>query len=1040
MSFPGFFIRRPVFAAVLSLLIVVIGLVSLTRLPVRELPDVDAATVTISTSWRGAAPSVVDPQITEVVESAVAGVAGVERIASSSERGDSRVVVTFVTSRDVDDAANDIRGAVARIVNRLPEEADDPRVYKNDSDSDPVMRLAIVSDRHDPPRITDYAERYIVDRLATLDGVAAVTINGQRRYAIRIALDPAAMAARGLTATEIAAALRANNLELPAGDVISLWRRFQVRAATRLDDPEDFRRLVVSVVDGAPVRLGEIAEVTVGSENDETIVRSEGRNAVGLSVQRQSQANTIAISEAVRAELENIRASMPAGMEIFVSSDDAVFIQSSIEEVLKTLAIAVGLVVLVIFVFLGSPRATLAPAVVIPVALIGAVAGIYAFGFSINILTLFALILAIGIVVDDAIVVLENIQRRVERGEPPAAAALRGSDQVVFAVLATSITLISVFVPISFLDGQVGRLFTEFGIVMAVAVAFSTFVALTLTPVLCHRVLRQGSGGMLERAVNRLFAAIERGYRAALRGVMGYPLVIIVVALSIAGSAAWLNEQLSRELSPREDRGVFFVAVTAPQGATVAYTDREVAEVETRLLPLLDTGDAARIFSIIGFRGETHRAFVVVRLSDWKARARTSQEIVGSLIGPVSSLPGARAFPINPSGLGLRGSRTPLQVKVLGPDFLSVQEWSKTLLEALAEEPGLRNLETDYEETQPELSIEVDRALADDLGVSVEDIGATLQTFFAGREVTGWIERGREYPVILQAKEDSRRTAEDLGAMYVRSNTTGALIPLSALLTSSEGSASPELARFNRLPAIEISAALEEGYDLGAAVETVLATAARVLPAEAQIAFDGQSREFQETSGGAVWTFVFAILVVYLVLAAQFESFIDPLVILLTVPLGLTGAFATLWLFDQSLNIYTQVGLVLLIGLMAKNGILIVEFANQLRDEGYSVREAALEGAVARLRPVAMTVISTLLGALPLVWSTGAGSEAREAIGLVIMGGFGIASLLTLFLTPVLYDLMVRHTRSRGAVAQELESALAGDDRAAGAETRTPAE
>ena len=1034
MSFPGFFIRRPVFAAVLSMLVVVIGLVSLTRLPVRELPDVDAATVTIQTSWRGAAPSVVDTQITEIVESAVAGVAGVDRIASSSERGDSRVVVTFVTSRDVDDAANDVRGAVGRIVNQLPEEADDPRVYKNDSNSDPVMRLGIVSDRHDPPRITDYAERYIVDRLATLDGVAAVTINGQRRYAIRIALDPAAMAARRLTATEVATALRANNVELPAGDVISLWRQFQVRAATRLDEPEDFRRLVVSVVDGVPVRLGEIAEVAVGSENDETIVRSEGRNSVGLSVQRQSQANTIAISKAVRAELENIRASMPEGMEIFVSSDDAVFIQSSIEEVVKTLGIAVGLVVLVIFVFLGSPRATLAPAVVIPVALIGAVAGIYAFGFSINILTLFALILAIGIVVDDAIVVLENIQRRVERGEPPAAAALRGSDQVVFAVLATSITLISVFVPISFLDGQVGRLFTEFGIVMAVAVAFSTFVALTLTPVLCHRVLRQGSGGMLERGVNRVFAAIEAGYRALLRGVMGYPLVVIAVALAIAGSAAWLNERLSRELSPREDRGVFFVSVSAPQGATVAYTDREVAEVEKKLLPLLDTGEAARIYSIIGFRGDTHRAFAVVRLTDWKARARSSQEIVASLVGPVSSLPGARAFPVNPSGLGLRGSSSPLQVKVLGPDFLSVQEWSKTLMDALAEQPGLRNLQTDYEETQPELRIEVDRALADDLGVSIEDIGATLQTFFAGREVTGWIERGREYPVILQAREDSRRTADDLGSMYVRSKTTGALIPLSALVRPSEGAASPELSRFNRLPAIELSAALEEGYDLGAAVETVLDTAARVLPAEAQIAFDGQSREFQETSGGAVWTFVFAILVVYLVLAAQFESFVDPLVILLTVPLGLTGAFATLWLFDQSLNIYTQVGLVLLIGLMAKNGILIVEFANQLRDEGLSVREAALEGAVARLRPVAMTVISTLLGALPLVWSTGAGSEARAAIGLVIIGGFGIASLLTLFLTPVLYDLMVRHTRARSHVAQELEKALAHREPSAPAE------
>jgi multidrug efflux pump len=672
--------------------------------------------------------------------------------------------------------------------------------------------------------------------------------------------------------------------------------------------------------------------------------------------------------------------------------------------------------------------------VVIPVALIGALAGIYAFGFSINILTLFALILAIGIVVDDAIVVLENIQRRVERGQPPAAAAHDGANQVLFAVLATSVTLVSVFVPISFLEGQVGRLFTEFGIVLSVAVGFSTLVALTLTPVLCQRVLRRGSGGALERGVNWVFARVENGYRWLLRGALNLPVVILAIGLAVAGAAAWLNAELPRELAPKEDRGVFFVAVSAPQGATVEYTDREVRQVEERLLPLLEEGEpGARMFSIVGIWGEANRAFVVVRLDDWEDREQSSQEIVRGLIGPMVSIPGARAFPIQPTGLGLRGSRTPLQVKVLGPDFLSVQEWSQTLMAELRGLEGLENLETDYEETQPELALQVDRALADDLGVSIEDIGATLQTFFAGRDVTGWIERGREYDVILQAKEESRSTAEDLGRMYVRSRTTGELIPISALVTSAEGSAAPELTRFNRLPSIELSASLAEGYDLGTAIADVRAAAERALPGEAQIAFDGQSQEFLETSGGAFWTFVFAVLIVYLVLAAQFESFVDPLVILFTVPLGVTGALATLWMTGQSLNIYTQVGLVLLVGLMAKNGILIVEFANQLRDQGRSVREAALEGAVARLRPVMMTVISTLLGALPLVMSSGAGSEARAAIGLVIMGGFGAASALTLFLTPVLYDLLARLTRPRAAVAQELEAALRG-------EGRTPAE
>lgn len=1025
MTLPELCLRRPVLATVSSLLIVVIGLVSLSRLPVRELPDVDSATVTITTGYFGAAPEIIDTQITEIVEAAVSGVSGIERMESTSSRGRSRTVVEFSPSVDIDQAANDIRSEVAGIAADLPDEADEPVVVKNDSDADPVIRVGLTSDRHLPPELTDYAERFVVDRLSTLSGIAQVDILGDRRYAMRVDLDPEAMAARRLTATEIAEALRRNNLELPAGDVVSATRRFQVRAEARLTTPEAFADVVVAVVDGTPVRLGEVARVYVGSENDDTIVRSEGRNAVTLSILRQSQSNTIAISDAVTAELARIRPGLPEGMEIFIGSNDAIFIERSIEEVLQTLAVAVVLVVLVIFVFLGSPRATLAPAVTIPVALIGALAGIHAMGFSINILTLFALILAIGIVVDDAIVVLENIQRRVAAGEPPAAAALLGSNQVVFAVIATTLTLISVFVPISFLDGQVGRLFTEFGIVLALAVVASTFVALTLTPVLCRAVLREGSGGMLERGVNRAFSWVEGGYRRVLRFALGWPLIVVAVAAAIGAWAWQLYQDVPQELAPREDRGVFFVAVSAPQGATTGFTDREVREVEQRLAHLSESGEAERIFSIIGFRRLTHRAFVVVRLADWDQRDRHSAEIVQSLFGPMISVPGARAFPIQPTGLGLRGSRTPLQVKVLGPDFDSVREWSTLLLERLQENPNLRNLDTDYEQTQPELRVEIDRALADDLGVAVEDVAATLQTFFAGREATQWIDRGREYPVVLQAEEAARATAGDLGEMYVRSRSTGELIPLSALLSLSEGAATPELNRFNRLPAIEISGSTNDGYAIGLAIQDVLDAAQEVLPGDAQTAFDGQSQEFIETSTGASMVFLFALLIVYLVLAAQFESFVDPLPILLTVPLGVTGALATLWAYDMTLNIYSQVGLVLLIGLMAKNGILIVEFANQLRDQGAGVREAALEGAVARLRPVLMTVVSTLLGALPLVLSTGAGAEARQAIGMVVIGGFGGASLLTLLLTPVLYDLFARLTGPRASQADALDEALA---------------
>jgi multidrug efflux pump len=1018
-------IRRPVLAVVMSLLIVAAGLMSLSRLPVRELPDTDAASVTVATAWPGAAPEAVDSQITERIESAISGVSGATRIDSSSSRGLSRTVILFSDGIDVDQASNDVRAAVARVVGALPDEAGEPTVFKNDDDADPIMRLSVISDRMTREDLTDYTQRFILDRLATLPGVASVDVSGGRTPALRVALDPKAMAARRLTATEIIDALAAANVELPAGQITSASRVFQLRADTRLRDPQDFRELVIKMVDGAPVRLGDVALIEKGPLNTDSNVRSEGKPAIGITVQRQSQSNVVAISTAVRAEVDIISADLPQGMSLAISSDDAVFIRASMQEVMKTLGIAVVLVVLVIFVFLGSPRATLAPVVTIPVALIGALAGIYMLGFSINILTLFALILAIGLVVDDSIVVLEACQRRVERGEPPAAAAVRGSKAVTFAVLATSVTLISVFLPIGFLEGQVGRLFTEFGAVLSIAVMVSTFVALSLAPAICARVLRRDSGGMMERGAGAAFRALERGYRVLLRAALGAPVVVIVLASVVGGAAFWLNERIPQELAPKEDRGVFFVAVTAPQGSSVDWTDNEVYEIERRLRPLEESGEATRVFSIIGWRGNAHRAFVVVRLADWDERERSSQEIVRSMIGPMVSIPGVRAFPIQPSGLGLRGASTPLRVKILGPDFQTVQEWTDLMLNAMNEDGRFLNLDSSFSLTQPELRLDVDRAAADDLGVPARDVALTLQTFFAGREAKGYVEDGRERPVILQAGESFRSSAADLGEIHVRSRTSDALIPLSAFVTLREGAASPSLSRYDRLPAISIEGALAEGVDMGSAIERIEELAAQVLPANARLAYDGQTREYLETSGGAMWTFVIALIVVYLVLAAQFESFVDPAAIMLSVPLSITGALATLWWLDASMNIYTQIGLILLVGLMAKNGILIVEYANQLRDEGMSVREAALEASVERLRPVLMTVVSTVLGAAPLVWSTGAGSEAREAIGLVVIGGFGAASILTLFLTPVLWDRLAGLSRPRAAATQEIDRAMA---------------
>ncbi len=1032
MTLSDLSVRRPVLAAVASLLIVVFGIAVLRDIPVRELPDVDNAVVTVTTTYRGAAPEVIDTDITETIEGAIASISGIRSISSESRQGRSRVTIEFETGRDVDAAANDVRDAVGRVATLLPREADAPEVEKSDADADPVMRLAVTSDRMTTAEITDYLDRFVADRLATLDGVANLQIYGERSFAVRIWIDRRALAARKLTVADVERALVANNVELPAGEVRSRNRQLTVRLNSRLQSVDDFRAVVIDRVAGYAVRLGDVARVEPGVADDTTVARSDGRGAVGMGVLRQSQANTLEISRAVRAEIDRLRPTLPEGMEIVVGSDDALFVGASIREVLTALVISLGLVVAVILVFLRSLRATLVPVVAIPVSLVGVLVLLSLWGFSINTLTLLALLLAIGLVVDDAIVVLENIQRRIEIGESPLVASVRGARQVTFAVLATSLTLIAVFVPLSFMPGQVGRLFVEFGWVMAGTVAISTFVALTACPALASKVLARGVGAPVgDDDAPR--GRVQLAYAAMLRRLIAMPLVVLVLAGAATVGAAFFYQSLPRELAPREDRGVGFIPLTAPQGSTLAYTDAAAQQVEQILAPLRDEGVIETVFTFTGWGNRPWRSFVVFRLAPWEERTVTVAEVVSRIAPQMGQVTAARGFPITPAGLGLRGNATPVQIVVSGPDFDSVKLWANAMLERAEGIEGLVNPEINFEENQPQLDVRIDQERADDLGISPDVIAGTMQALLASRQVSTFISRGREYPVILQAEESDRADPSDIDNIFLRAADGETLVPLGALVTISENAAAPSLRRFDRLPSIQLSGALAPGADLGAILTQLEEAASDIIPAEGKLGYEGQSRTFKDTASGANLVFALSLLIVFLVLAAQFESFVHPVTILLTVPAGVAGAIYAMAAGGLSLNVYSQIGIILLTGLVAKNGILIVEFANQLRDQGKDVREAVINAAALRLRPILMTVISTVLGALPLILATGAGAEARQAIGTVIIAGLSFASVLMLVVTPVLYDLLARLTKPRGAVEAALMREL-GDPQ------RTPAE
>ncbi len=1023
-------VTRPVFATVISLLLVVFGIVAFLKLPLREYPDIDPPVVSIDTVYPGAAANVVETRITEIIEDRIAGVEGIKFIESTSEDGRSRINIEFNIDRDVDGAANDVRDRVAGILDDLPDEADPPEIQKADTNDDVIMWLNLVSDRMNVLELTDYARRYLVDRFSALDGVARIRVGGGLSYAMRIWLDRTALAARGITVNDVEEALRAENVELPAGSIESTARQFTVRVERSFLTSEDFGQLVLRQGrDGYLVRLGDVARVERGADEDRLFFRGNQVPMVGIGIIKQSQANTLAVTQAARGEAARLNETLPDGLEIKQSYDTSVFIDGAISEVYKTLGIAIVLVVLVIFVFLANVRATLVPAVTVPVSLISTFIVLDMLGFSINLLTLLALVLAIGLVVDDAIVVLENIHRRIEEGETPLVAAYNGTRQVSFAVVATTVVLISVFVPITFLEGDVGRLFSEFALTMAAAVGFSSLVALTLSPVIASKVLRPHSREpRLAQAVDRVFNRLQKGYARALTGALRRPVVVGGVFLVLLGAAAWLFKEIPSEYAPKEDRGAFFLLVNGPEGASYQYMVEYMDEIERRLMPLVEAGEVTRLLvrapRQFGNIETFNSGIVIFVLSDWGER-RSGWAIMDDVRQRVSGLPGVRAFPVMRQGFGAR-LRKPVQFVIGGGTYEELIEWRDLLLEAIErDKPGLVGVDHDYKETKPQVRGVIDRDRAGDPGVRIGDVGRTLQTVLGSRQVTTYIDAGEEYDVILEGERDTQRTPSDIENIYVRSDRSGELIPLSNLVTVEEFADSRTLNRYNRLRAITIEANLADGYTLDAALSYLEGAAAEHLPAAAIIDYKGESQDFREAGISVVFVFMLGVLVVFLVLAAQFESFVHPLVIMLTVPLAMAGALLGLYLAGGTLNIYTQIGLIVLVGLAAKNGILIVEFANQLRDGGMAFDDAVVNASRIRLRPIMMTGLTTAAGAIPLMVSFGAGAETRQVIGIVVFSGVLAATVFTLFVVPVAYSLLARKTKPGGATRQRLEREMA---------------
>jgi HAE1 family hydrophobic/amphiphilic exporter-1 len=1023
-GFTALFIRRPIFALVVNTLVIVAGLAALNGVEVRELPSVDRPVISVTTDFDGAAPETVDRELTEAVEGAVSRVQGIKSISSQSSYGRSRVTIEFTETTDVGQAANDVRDALGRITNQIPEGADDPRVVKADADSQPIMRLALTSDRLGMEDLTVLAENEITDRLASVEGVADVAVYGEQEKVFRVDVDQAKLASRGLTVADLRNALATASFDVPAGTLTSQNQDISVRATADLATPEDFENLII----GSNIRLRDVASVSVGPDDGTTALRSNGRSGIGLGIIRQAQSNTLDISEGVRSTIANLGNVLPEGTVLKITSNDAVFIEGAIHEVEIALGVAVFIVTLVIYLFLLDWRATLIPTISMPITLIGTIAAIYMMGFSINILTLLAIVLATGLVVDDAIVVLENIVRRRSEGLGPRAAAVLGTLEVFFAVIATTATLAAVFIPLSFLPGQTGRLFREFGFVLAFAILLSSFVALTLCPMLASRMLKAEGHEPRTGLLARFGGLASRAYRSTLRACLNAPLVVFLVAVlfTLAGATSFFT--LKSELTPSEDRSVVLMRINAPQGVSLEYAQEQMKRIEDQLRPIFDAGEIVNIFSISGQGGSTNSGFMVMTLAPWHERDRTQQEIVKDINAAAAKVSSVRAFAIQPNSLGIRGAGSGLQVAMLGNNYDKLGAAAAELVRKIEDSGRFENVRLNYEPNQAQLSVTIDRERASDLGIDITGLSPALQAMLEGNSVVDIFVDGQAYPVILSSTTNPINDPTDLENIFLKTGD-GKIVPMSSIASLEEKAVAPQLSREQQLRSVSLSAGLAPDLPLGEALAMVEEMAEPLMPEGARLIPMAEAATLEENSSGLFITFGFALIIIYLVLAAQFESFVSGIIIMATVPLGLACAIFAMILTGTTLNIYSQIGLVMLVGIMAKNGILIVEFANQLRDRGQDVRSAIEDAANIRLRPVMMTMIATIVGAVPLVLASGAGAEARIALGWVLVGGLGLATVVTLYLTPVAYLSIARfttpHADEERRLRKEMEAAAA---------------
>ena len=998
-------VNRPVFAAVLSLFVILIGLASYDKLTIREYPDIDRPVVTVTTIYTGASSKILERDVTEIIEDSLSGISGIREITSESRDELSKIRVEFTLETNLDTAANDVRDKVSRIAALLPDDADNPRIAKSDSDARAIMWIGFSSDILTSIQLNDYLDRNIVDRLSIQPGVASITIGGERKYSIRIWMDPEQIASRQLTIVDVIRAIKNENIERGAGRFESTEREVGLKLDSKLKTLDEYSKIVIRHFGDSKILLSDVAKIEIGPESERGFLRANKKSAIGLGIVRQTKSNVLDVANNIKDELELIRPSLPESIDMSIGYDQSKFVNESINEIRFALTVSMILVILIVYYFLSSKAATIIPAVTIPISIIGTFFIIHVFGYSLNVLTFLALVLAIGLIVDDSIVVMENIKRRIENGEDNYTAAINGAKQITFVVIATTLVLVSVFLPLSFMGGKTGRLFIEFGVVLSFAVIISSFVALTLTPMMCSKLLKKDE----DQSERKLFIKFKKFYEASLLASQNKPKIVYSVTIIFIIISVLLFQFLPKELAPSEDRGIFIVSVNAPEGSSLDYTDNMVKKVENVLEEYVNKGEIKTVFAIVapGFSGQpgnVNSAFIFASLTPWENR-RHQREIVREIFPKLISMPGAMIFTINPPSLGQSPFKSPVRFVISGTNYDQVGEWGESI-KNISEDIGLRSARIDYKVDKPRINLKINRDAASNLGVSADDIATTLDALYASRKVTKFSKDGLTYNVVVKADDEYLVDVSNLDNIYIKSSLTKELIPLSNLVTNSVEATSKSLKRINRLPSVTLSSSIAPGSSLGVILDELSKASSDILPSNAKISYAGASKEYYETGYKLELTILLAILVVYLVLSAQFESFRNPLIIILTVPITMTAGIYSLFVTGGSLNVYSQIGFLMLIGLIAKNGILVVEFANQLKDEGVKISKAIIESSIIRFRPVIMTTISTLLGSIPLIISSGAGAESRFAMAVVVFGGIALASFITLYLIPALYLLI----------------------------------